>query len=207
METAMFPISCHYRYMDQSTWLRGALERAELSQAELARQLTDKLRRSIDRAAVNKILLGKRDLSAEEMIAAAQITGAPIPTVEDVPLVGYVGAGSEMHYYEAGQGGFDDVPGIPGATPDTVAVEIRGDSLGSFFDHWLVYYDRVERPITSGLVGKLCVVGVSDGRVLIKKVQRSKTAGLYHLLSQSGEPPITDVEIDWAAVVKHMAPR
>jgi hypothetical protein len=123
-----------------------------------------------------------------------------------VPLVGYVGAGAQATFYSASQGPFDEVTAPEGATAETVAVEIRGESLGSFFDRWLVFYDDVRRPITGDLVHKLCVIGLADGRVLIKKIERSKTKGLFHLLSQT-ETPIFDVEVEWAARVKTMTPR
>lgn len=125
---------------------------------------------------------------------------------ETVQLVGVVGAGAQAHFYEGSQGPFDQVPAPEGSTEHTVAVEIRGESLGPLFDKWLVFYDDVRRPATADLIGKLCVVGLDDGRVLIKKLQRSKSPGLYHLVSQT-EPPILDVPIEWAAMVKHMVPR
>jgi len=133
-----------------------------------------------------------------------QTKGAPQTTHGHVPLVGYVAAGAAAHFMAAGELG--EVPAPDHPTDATVAVEIRGDSLGSFFDRWLVYYDDVRRPITSDLVGRLCVVGLSDGRVLIKKPVRSRTKGLFHLLSQT-EDPILDAEVEWAARVKSLVPR
>lgn len=129
----------------------------------------------------------------------------PDETARTVALVGYVGAGAETHFF-GDQGELGRVPAVDGSSESTVAVEIRGDSLGSFFDRWLVYYDDVRRPITADLLGKLCVVGLDDGRILIKKIQRSKAKGLFHLLSQT-EAPILDVELEWAARVKTMVPR
>lgn len=123
-----------------------------------------------------------------------------------VPVVGYVGAGAAMYLYSEGQGPFDEVPAPEGSTETTVAVEIKGDSLGSFFDQWLVFYDDVHSPITPNMVGKLCVVHLLDGRTMIKKVKRGTIPGHYTLLSQF-EPPIYDVEIAWAALVKNMVPR
>lgn len=127
------------------------------------------------------------------------------PVENYVPLVGYVGAGALTHFF-AQDAPLDEVPAPAGSTESTVAVEIRGESLGSFFDRWLVFYDDVRRPVTSDLLNRLCVVGLTDGRILIKKVQRSKARGLFHLLSQT-EPPILDVEVEWAAKVKNMVPR
>lgn len=124
-----------------------------------------------------------------------------------VPLVGYVGAGAAAHFFADTFGTeHDHVAPVAGANDTTVAVEIRGDSLGSFFDRWLVFYDDVHRPVSSELIGRLCVVGLADGRVLIKKIKRSRTRGLFHLLSQT-EDPILDVEIEWAAKVRSMVPR
>jgi transcriptional regulator with XRE-family HTH domain len=125
----------------------------------------------------------------------------------DVPLVGYVGAGSEAHLYSDGQGPFDEAPAVEGANDRTVAVEARGDSLGSLFDRALVYFDDRREPVTEDLVGHLCVVGLADGRILVKKIMRSRSdAGLYHLYGQYGEP-ILDMPVKWAARVKTIVPR
>lgn len=123
---------------------------------------------------------------------------------QSVPLVGYVSAGAAANFMAAGDLGEVAAPENP--NEDTVAVEIRGDSLGTLFDRWLVYYDNVQRPVTTDLIGQLCVIGLVDGRVLIKKIKRSRTKGLFHLISQT-EDPILDVEIEWAAKVKAMVPQ
>jgi|SRR5262245_4168942 phage repressor protein C with HTH and peptisase S24 domain len=128
------------------------------------------------------------------------------PPTPKVPVAGYVGAGAETHFYAVSQGGLDEIDAPEGSTPDTVAVEIRGDSLGTFFDRWLVFYDDVRREVTPDLLGKLCVVGLDDGRVLIKKLQRSRSQGLFNLVSQN-DAPILDVAIEWAAKVKSLMPR
>lgn len=133
------------------------------------------------------------------------LTGEATPAKRTVPLVGYVAAGAVAHYF-GDQGQLDEVEAPDGSTEDTVAVEIRGDSLGSIFDRWLVFYDEVRSPITSDLLGKLCVVGLADGRIMVKKVQKSKTPGFYHLLSNT-EEPILDAVVEWAARVKNMVPQ
>jgi hypothetical protein len=123
-----------------------------------------------------------------------------------VPVVGFVGAGAQAHLFSDGQGPFDMVEAPEGSSEFTVAVEIRGESLGSFFDHWLVFYDDIRDPVTPDLIGKLCVCGLPDGRVLIKKLARGSDRGLYTLLSQF-ESPIFDQPLIWAARVKNMVPR
>ncbi len=73
---------------------------------------------------------------------------APAPKIQ---VVGYVGAGSTTHFYDVAQGNLDEVSGPACSPAETVAVEIRGDSLGSFFNRWLVFYDDVRRPLTPDL--------------------------------------------------------
>jgi phage repressor protein C with HTH and peptisase S24 domain len=126
--------------------------------------------------------------------------GDEAPPAPKVPVVGYVGAGSAAHLYDVAQPDLDEVSGPADAAEDTVAVEIRGDSLGPFFNRWYVFYDDVHRPMTPDLIGQLCVVGLADGRVLVKQVQRGRAEGLYTLHSAT-EKPIADVKIEWAAKV------
>lgn len=131
---------------------------------------------------------------------------APSP-LQTVPVVGYVGAADQAYFVDPGNLS-DDAPAPVGATAETVAVEIRGESLGDVFDRWLAFYDDVHRPVTQDQIGRLCVVGLKDGRILVKKIQRSKGRhGLYHLISNGNTPPILDVEIEWAAKVINMVPR
>jgi len=126
--------------------------------------------------------------------------------LKTIPLVGYVGAGSEAHFYSVNRGALDEVLAPQDGSSNTVAVEIRGNSLGKLFDRWLVFYDDFRRPITPDLIGQLCVVGLADDRVLVKKIQLGKKEGLFRLASER-EPEIRDVAIDWAARVKSMVPR
>lgn len=123
-----------------------------------------------------------------------------------VPLVGYVGAGAIMHYYAFADSPDEFVPMPENANENTVAVEVRGSSLGSIFDTWLVYYDQVQLAPTSDMVGKLCVVGLADDRVLVKRLRRGSAPGRYNLESNT-EGLIEDAEIVWAAKVKSMRPR
>ena len=72
------------------------MKRGGLKQAELARRLSKELRREIDRSQVNKVILGKRELTAEEMLAIEAVTGLPVPSPHIprmVPLIDYVTAG------------------------------------------------------------------------------------------------------------------
>lgn len=189
-----------------SQWLNDAISISGISQAELARRLTDSLGRSIDRAAVNKMAKGKRGIAADEMMQIAKLTNVPVPDeAGTAPLVGYVGAGAHFFPFEF-SGDLDRVPAPDGSTDQTVAAEIRGESLGVIFDRWLVFYDDVHGRPTEEDLGKLCVLGLPDGTTMVKQLKPGQLFGKFNLFSNT-EAPIYDAEVEWCAVVRHMSPR
>lgn len=121
-----------------------------------------------------------------------------------VPLVGWVSAGSQVNVHPTNETTLDYVLAPADSNDRTRALEIQGNSLGDLFDRWLVFFDDEHRPVSPDLLNRLCIVELTDGRVLVKKIRRR--AGQYDLLSNT-EPPIENVQIKWAARVKHMAPR
>src|SRR5262249_51055746 len=125
------------------------------------------------------------------------------PDTAKVPVVGHVGAGARAHFHAAAQGEVD-LP--PGGTASTVALEIRGESLGKGFNRWLLYYDSVRRPATRDLIGRLCVVGLGDGRVLIKQLHGGRSRGRFSLRSPN-QATINDIAVEWAAGVTWMSRR
>src|SRR5262249_7355402 len=128
------------------------------------------------------------------------------PAAPKVPVVGYVGAGSAAHLYDLAPPELHAMGRPADPAQGTVAVGICGDILRPFFTRWYVFYDDVHRPMTADLIGQLCVVGLADGRVLVKQVQRGRAEGLYNLHSAT-EKPIADVKIEWAARVNSISRR
>jgi hypothetical protein len=133
--------------------------------------------------------------------------GGVTAQLASIPVVGYVGAGAKAHRYAVAQGDLDEVPAPLGSTLSTVAVEIRGISVGKMFDRWLAFYDDVRSPVTDDMIGKLCVVGLDDDQVLIKKVKRSRLDPTRFDLESEHDEPIRNVAILWAARVNLLAPR
>lgn len=132
--------------MNIENWIKEALALSDTSQAELSRRLTDMLGKSIDRAAVNKMVSGGRNVSAEEMLAISRITGVAIPASLDdhnsssgevlprmktVPLRGYVEAGS-WREVNATSNRRVEVP-MDERYPERnqFALEVRGDSMNA----------------------------------------------------------------------------
>ncbi len=159
---------------------------------------------------VSRLAASKRYLSVANLnkIAAALGVHPKDILVESpvVPIVGYVGAGSAMHHYASADSPNEFVPMPENGNENTVAVEIRGTSLGSIFDTWLVYYDEIRNPPTADMLNKLCVIGLDDDRVLVKRLRRGSGPGLYNLESTT-ESLIEDAKVTWAAKVKNMTPR
>lgn len=183
--------------MDLIEEIRRGLERPDKSKSELARRL------GRHPNVVTYILKGDRQIKADEV----DIIREYLELDGSVPIVGTVRAGDEAYFYGSGDDPSERAPGIPKASPMTVAVEIRGDSLGPAFNGWLAYYDDRRDPITTDMLNRLCVVGVSDGRVLIKIPRTARGKGLYHLHPNVPGEVITDARIEWAARVIDLRPK
>lgn len=127
-------------------------------------------------------------------------------TSDSVPVVGYVSAGAELALYDQGQGPFDYVAPPRDSKPTTVAAAVRGSSLGPLLDEAIIFYDDVRSPVTPDLHGKMCVVGLEDGRVVVKQLMPGDS-GRFHLISNSSEPPLFNETVAWAAKVTDIRPR
>lgn len=115
-----------------------------------------------------------------------------------VPIVGYVGAGGSISFSE-GQGPFGEAEMPPNGSPSLVAVTVQGDSMsGMLEDGWTVYYDDRREPPDESLCSKLCIVGLEDGRVLVKKLYPGRKSRHFDLHSTNA-PALLDVPVDWAA--------
>ncbi|MDP1628825.1 MAG: helix-turn-helix domain-containing protein [Parvibaculum sp.] len=125
-----------------------------------------------------------------------------------VPVVGYVGAGAEVHPVDdhAMGEGFDTVDA--GTLPsDAVALMIRGDSMYPLEDGWVIVYRRDRDGVPSACLNRLCVVKVAnDGPTLIKKIRRGSEKNTYTLESWNA-PPRENQTLDWAAPVEDIKPR
>jgi len=162
-------------------WVREALQSANMSGAELARQLTRRLGRSIDRAAVNKMMkttaserTKPRSISADEMMAISEITGYPPPPevgewVQNVPLISWVSAGAlspiDHPVTAADADRMIRVADLPGG--DWIALEVVGDSMDRISPPGsIIFVNRRDRR----LVPNACyVLMTEDGEATYKR--------------------------------------
>lgn len=187
----------------ESPPLKALREGLGISQEELA----DAAKISVSQ--VSRIETGKRQMRLRDALAFSKVMKVPLSAIAEtplVPLVGYVGAGSEMAYFADADNPGEFVRMPANGTETTVAVEIRGDSLGSAFTGWCAYYEARREPPTDDLLNHLCVVALRDGRVLVKKIVQGRQRGRYDLWSPNADP-LLDQEVEWAARVTALMPK
>jgi hypothetical protein len=146
------------------------------------------------------LLTGRRDPQTDALL------GPERPSPTRTPVVGYVGAGDEAHYYAVEPGFLEEIDLSPLHSEHLGAFDIRDRySFGLEFKHWLVFFNYVREPVTPDLLGCLCVIGLPDGRVFVLQLEPGKTEGKYDLLGGPG-PNHRDVEVSWACKVIAFAP-
>lgn len=149
-------------------------------------------------------LVGK--LAKELHISQSDLVPADESSGGTISVMGYAAAGSDQVTFSEAQGPFDEVDAPSWATERTVAVQIRGTSLGKPFNNWLAFYDDRRDPPDESCFGELCICGLIDGRVMIKTLQKGSAKGRYHLESLT-EPTLSDQRVAWAAIVKELRRR
>lgn len=188
-----------------SEWLREAIEVKGISQADIARLLTERLGRSIDRAAVNKMSKGTRAIAGDELIEIQKITGIAAPTEIMVPLKGKVGAGQAV--YAIDDGDDDEVPAPAESRPGTVAVRVAGDSMYPAYEEGnLLYYSKLLP--ARDMINQRAVVQLGDGRIFVKILRAGSTDRTWTLQSVNTlYPDMVDEVVDWAAPIDWIRPR
>lgn len=166
----------------------------------------------ISRGAFIKLERGERRLNEDSIDQAARAFAVDaaeiIKDVADVAIIGLVGAdatGSKITFVNSGELGRAAMP--PNGSEKTVAVEVRGNSMrGIADDGYIIYYEDVRSPLTDDMLGELCVLWLTDGRVLIKKPFHSRSPGLFDLESANG-PTMREQQVETGAFVTAIIPR
>ena len=122
-------------------------------------------------------------------VKAAELRGEP-PTVIEIPIQHYVGAGDEVHLVDD-NGPLDYTESPPGFE-DGAAVIVRGQSMQPTFDagDMLFFRRREPPPAFKDLPERAVIVQVKDGPLFVKKVLPGTRRGRYHLLSVNPLTPV-----------------
>lgn len=86
-----------------------------------------------------------------------------------------------------------------------VGLRIGNGAVGRKFSGWLVYHDPVRYSPEARFLGSLCVVGLDNGAVLVKWVEKSATLGLFHLTSEI-DSTLFDQRVLWISPVLQLIP-
>lgn len=169
-------------------------KRARVSEGSL-RNFLNGLSQSLNFATVKK-------LADAENVSISALIGEDYEP-EKVPVLNYIGAGHRVFPiddYPQG-GGMYHVDAPEGEDPQgLVALEIRGDSMRPLKNGWVVMYRKRESGVESECLGQLCVVGLTDGSVYVKELQRGYEPGSYNLTSWNADP-VENAQVQWAAKV------
>ena len=125
-----------------------------------------------------------------------------------VPVVGRVGAGSEVELVDAyarGDGLYhvDSPADLPAR--DVVAVEVVGDSMEPLITQGdVLFFSRDFVGLNVGAVGTVSIINTHDGRVLVKQLLQGREKGLFDLYSANDRaaPPEYGVRLNWATPLR-----
>lgn len=148
-------------------------------------------------------------VSAQDILFGAPEQAQGRPGADTVSIVGAVHDGGLVRFDEAGRR--QKVRAPQWASSDTVALEIRTSDLGSWVERWVLFFDdRKSRAATlheAADAGRsLFVCGLSDKRVVVRRVQPGRARSTFHLLLD-GSDPIADVKLEWAERVREIRSR
>ncbi|WP_353472344.1 S24 family peptidase [Salipiger sp. H15] len=192
-------------------WLNKALEFSGLSQTALAEKLDAVVPKKVDRSTINKMVLGKRAISAEELLRISEITGFAVPgetpMTPTIAIAGRVGAGAQVPVFDAySKGAGPQVECPPGLSPHgVVAVEVEGDSMEPVYSAGdLLFYTREAHDgVPAQVIGHRCVVEDENGMGWVKQVKPGDEPGLFHLISLNpGANTMWNKRLKWAARVR-----
>lgn len=166
---------------------------------------------------ISKIVSGRRKVQGHEVMPIrdffSQLEGAFGSNrsanrggPELVPVIGYVGAGDRQYIYDVDAEFIEEIE-APGKMADgTVALAIRGNSLGPAFNGGYVFYSKQPQTDIDSLIGELCVVRTTTGATYIKTIEPGDAPQTYSLIAINGQP-LESVALEWAVPVLAVTPR
>lgn len=151
-------------------WVISAMEHADMSQADLVREMAANYGWSDNRSIVNKIVKGERDLKADEMIDISRATGYPIPSTKPprqdglrrVTVAAHVQAGDWAEAWEWEDADrydvyVQDLPELRGFR--LYAAEARGPSMNKRYpEKTVLVFTNVQETMESPIAGKRYIV-------------------------------------------------
>lgn len=147
---------------------------------------------------VSKLERGKQKLTQDYLEKISRALGvAPADLLADahasrisVHVVGVIGAGARVVAPDDPGGWYEDLENDVGNADQLEWFEVRGESMFPFLRGGdLIAIDKKPTPARD-LIGRLCLVTVSDGERYVKILRRGSRTGSYDLESLAAEPII-----------------
>lgn len=117
------------------------------------------------------------------------------PAAVRVPVVAVIDGGSTHIREVAGSGESVAAPSHP---PGIRYAFVLAHDAQHQFAGWTLFGEEKTANLTQITEDKLCLVGLSDGHVVLAKPTRATTSGRYHLYF-FGDQPRNDVKIKWVS--------
>lgn len=185
--------------------IRANLRRAMSEQG--IKPTTLSLKVGSNRTLVKDLLEKSKDIQIGTLVRLSTALDTPLADLLSAPrvsIVGYIGAGGEIIFEDMGQE--DTVLRPPGITGTMIALVVRGASmLPKYRDGDIIYIQRTHEGMLPDYVGEDCAVRLATGETYIKQLIQGSEDGRFTLLSLNA-PPIENVEVEWATLVRFVMP-
>lgn len=124
-----------------------------------------------------------------------------------VPIIGRVGADNEGRVLlSTGQASGDMAPIPPGGSNRSAALEVDGHSMrGVADDGSLIYFEEQHTTPTRDHIGKVVIVELETGEVLVKRLLKGDDRDVWDLESISG-PTLQNRRLKWVANITAIIP-
>jgi repressor LexA len=129
-----------------------------------------------------------------------------ISGVEAVPLLGEIGAGGAIAFFNEDQQ-FELMPRPPLTPGPLMALRVSGESMLPKYEPGdIVYVRRDHDGVLPEYLGSYCAINLTDGGTYLKKLAAGSEPGRYTLLSLNAAD-MPNVEVVWASPVLFIMPR
>lgn len=186
-------------------WFRGIMRDRKITNASLGAPL------HLDPSAVSRRIHGILEWSPDELVGAARVLGVPLEELlrnvgvdagdvvgakEKVAVVGWVDEKGNVRH-GGGLRGSRRVSEPPQMSKHAEALRIQAPGAMSGA---VVYYEP-QKEIPSDAIGRWCVIGLHDEKVVLGVLDRGYSRGLFKVTTLSGELIGDGLWVEWAAPV------